>query len=115
MPELTADVVLRKIKAFSDDICKMGWLAVGGGGYHPVNVARLWTLFLSIMLDQKIPQELPNNFIQACASMGFDRCPEGMRDSAEIVQGYFPRAEIELDLERTIRRVKEMVFPYHGL
>lgn len=107
--------VLRRIKALSEDICKMGWLAVGGGGYHPANVARLWTLFLSIMLDERIPQRLPEGFIEACTNLGFDKRPEGIRDTEEVVQGYFPREEIELDLERTIRRVREMIFPYHGL
>lgn len=109
------EAVLKKLKKLSEDLCKIGWLAVGGGGYHPVNVARLWTLFLSIMLDERIPEKLPEDFVMTCENMGFDRCPEGFRDTAEVVQGYFPRDEIDLDLDRTIRRVKETVFPYHGL
>ncbi len=109
------ETVLTKLKNLSESICDIGWLAVGGGGYHPINVARLWTLFLSIMLNEKVPEKLPDEFIGICDTMGFDRCPEGIRDKDEVVQGYFPRDEIELDLDRTLRRVKEEVFPFHGL
>jgi len=47
--------------------------------------------------------------------MGFSRCPETIRDEEDVIQMYFSREEVTLDLERTIRRVKELVFPYHGL
>ncbi|MDF1539945.1 MAG: acetoin utilization protein AcuC [Candidatus Thorarchaeota archaeon] len=109
------EVMLKKLKKLSSKICKIGWLAVGGGGYHPVNVARLWTLFLAIMLDKKVPQELPEDFLELCRSMGYASFPEGMRDEADVVQQYFPREQVSSDLERVIRRVKELIFPYHGL
>jgi acetoin utilization protein AcuC len=109
------EVVLKKLRKMSSDICKMGWLAVGGGGYHPVNVARLWSLFLSIIIDEKVPQKFPEEFIQAAEEMGYTSFPEGMRDETEVVQQYFSREEVTLDLERTIRRVKETIFPYHGI
>jgi acetoin utilization protein AcuC len=106
---------LSDLRNLSNDICKIGWLAVGGGGYNPVTVARLWTLFLAIMLDEKIPQKIPEEFKVACESMGFTNVPETIRDKDDIVQMYFSREEVNLDLERTIRRVKELAFPYHGL
>ncbi len=109
------ETVVRKLRDLSSDICKIGWLAVGGGGYHPINVARLWTLFLAIMLDEKIPQEFPEEFKEECLSLGYSNFPEGIRDESEIVQQYLPRSVVKLDLERTIRRVKETLFPYHGL
>ncbi|MHA1907756.1 MAG: acetoin utilization protein AcuC [Candidatus Thorarchaeota archaeon] len=109
------EVVLKKFRKLASDICKMGWLAVGGGGYHPVNVARLWSLFLSIILDEKIPQKIPEEFIQVAEEMGYSSFPEGMRDETDVVQQYFSREEVSLDLERTIRRVKEAIFPYHGI
>ena len=109
------ETVLKGLKKLSDDICDVGWLAVGGGGYHVVNVARLWTLFLAIMLKVEVPDVLPQPFLELCAQHGYDRCPTTIRDPDEIVQMYFSREEVELDLERTLRRVKELVFPYHGL
>jgi hypothetical protein len=47
--------------------------------------------------------------------MGYANLPDGMRDETEVVQQYFSREEVTLDLERVIRRVKETIFPYHGL
>jgi len=39
------------------------WVALGGGGYHQVNVARAWTLAWSIMLDRELGQgRLPSPF-----------------------------------------------------
>ena len=109
------ETVLTSLRNLSSDICKVGWLSVGGGGYHPVTVARLWTLFLATMLDEKVPEKIPEEFKESCVSLGFPDCPEKMRDEEDIVQMYFSREEITLDLDRTIRRVKELVFPYHGL
>ncbi len=109
------ETVLKGMRDLSNDMCKIGWLALGGGGYHPINVARLWTLFLAIMLDEEIPQRFPDEFKEQCTELGFTDFPEGMRDKTEVVQLYNPRDEVKLDLDRVIRRVKEEVFPYHGL
>ncbi|MFO7836618.1 MAG: acetoin utilization protein AcuC [Candidatus Thorarchaeota archaeon] len=109
------EVVLNKLKELQEEYCNLGWLAVGGGGYNPINVARLWTLFLSIMLGQGITSDIPPRFKKECSNLGFDQFPTSMRDDEEVVQMYNSRDKIELDLERTLRRVREMVFPYHGL
>ena len=108
------ETVLRKLRDMSEG-CGVGWLAVGGGGYHPVNVARLWTLFLAVMLDEKVPKKVPERFREVCSNMGYKDIPDMMRDDEEVVQMYFSREEVSLDLDRAIRRVKELVFPYHGL
>ena len=109
------ETVLSSLRDLSSDVCDLGWLAVGGGGYNPVNVARLWTLFLSIILDEKIPDKIPDEFKKAAKDLGFPECPDKMRDEEDIVQMYFSPEEVSLDLDRTIRRVKELIFPYHGL
>ncbi|MHA1963410.1 MAG: acetoin utilization protein AcuC [Candidatus Thorarchaeota archaeon] len=109
------ETIIRKLRDMSSDICKLGWLAVGGGGYHPVNVARLWTLFLAVMLDESLPNKIPDEFKETCTQMGYHDIPELMRDEDEIVQLYFSREEVSLDLERAIRKVNELVFPYHAL
>ncbi len=109
------ETIIRKLRDMSSDICKLGWLGVGGGGYHPVNVARLWTLFLAVMLDEDVPHEIPTEFKEACIQLGYQDIPDLMRDEEEVVQMYVPSEEVALDLERTIRRVIELIFPYHGL
>jgi len=107
--------ILTKLRKMAEDICNIGWLAVGGGGYHPVNVARLWTLFLAIILDEKVPDKVPDDFVEICNQMGYHDVPAYMRDEEEVVQMYFPREHVSLDLDRALRRVEELIFPYHGL
>jgi acetoin utilization protein AcuC len=109
------EFALQKLRKLSDDICDIGWLAVGGGGYHPVNVARLWSLFLATILDKDVPKELPRPFLETCRNLGYANLPEGMRDEELVVQAYLPREQVALDLDRVLRRLKEMVFPYHGI
>ena len=109
------ETCLKRIKKLSEDICDVGWLAVGGGGYHPVNVARLWTLFLAIMLDEDVPRYLPDEFKQECTLMGYNEFPETMRDEQQVVQQYVPQEQVTLDLDRVTRRIAELVFPYHGI
>jgi acetoin utilization protein AcuC len=107
--------VLRKLKEMAEKTCDIGWLAVGGGGYHPVNVARLWTLFLSVMLDKKVPSDMPESFVQLCKERGYTKFPVSMRDKDEVVQLYLPIEEVRLNLDRVLRQVREKVFPWHGL
>jgi acetoin utilization protein AcuC len=109
------ETIIRKLRDMASDICKIGWLAVGGGGYHPVNVARLWTLFLAVMIDEDVPIKIPDEFKEACIQMGYQHIPELMRDDDEVVQMYSTREEVALDLERVVRKVIELIFPYHGL
>lgn len=109
------EAIIQELRDMSSQICDVGWLAVGGGGYHPVNVARLWSSFLAVMLDEKVPNKMPNRFLEICSHMGYEGGPEVMQDEDEIVQLYFSREEITLELDRAIRSVQELIFPYHGL
>ena len=109
------EAVLRKLRDMSSKMCDIGWLAVGGGGYHPVNVARLWSLFLAVMVDEKVPKKLPNQFQDICSELGYEDRPEMMRDEEEIVQMYISREEVALELDRVIRKAEELIFPYQGL
>nr|CAD7406824.1 unnamed protein product [Timema cristinae] len=53
-------------KGLGECICKvLAWklplLFLGGGGYNLANTARYWTYLTSILLDQKIPSEIPEH------------------------------------------------------
>ena len=69
------------------------------------------------MLDEKVPENIPEEFKKICIERGYKNFPEGMRDetASEIVQQYYSKEDVRMDLERVIRRLKEMVFLYHGL
>ncbi|MHA2142667.1 MAG: acetoin utilization protein AcuC [Candidatus Thorarchaeota archaeon] len=109
------EYVLSKLNELAEKKCKIGWLAVGGGGYHPVNVARLWSLFLSSMLNKQVPTRMPDSFIEICNKKGYSNFPQTIRDEGEVIQRYIPIEQVRLDLDRVIRQVKEKVFPWHGI
>lgn len=58
--------VLRKLKAL-----RIPWVAVGGGGYDNLNVARAWTIAWSIMNDKVLPHRLPDSFVSLIDSLGY--------------------------------------------
>jgi acetoin utilization protein AcuC len=58
--------ILRKIKAL-----RIPWVAVGGGGYDMVNVARAWTIALSVMCDVELAPKLPRSFVERIAAQGY--------------------------------------------
>ena len=84
------------------------WLALGGGGYDLMAVARAWTLAYGVMLGVEWPDTLPRGF---ALEHGIGR----LRDSGapEIP------ANLRLDIRRhageTVAAVKERIFPIHGL
>jgi acetoin utilization protein AcuC len=46
------------------------WLALGGGGYNPANVARAWTLAWAIMNGVELPEEIPPEMLVAMTEGG---------------------------------------------
>ncbi|MDY6852782.1 MAG: acetoin utilization protein AcuC, partial [Thermodesulfobacteriota bacterium] len=54
------------------------WVALGGGGYNVVNVARAWTLTWAIMNDIEPPDELPESFTKLIRGQGYRE--ERLRD-----------------------------------
>ncbi len=58
--------ILKKLKAL-----KIPWVAVGGGGYESLNVARAWTLAWAIMNEVELPARLPGSFLKLIKELGF--------------------------------------------
>ena len=50
--------VLEEIKSWN-----LGWVALGGGGYDVMNVARAWTRAWAIMKGIELPDNLPEEFV----------------------------------------------------
>jgi hypothetical protein len=67
------------------------------------------------MLDEDVPRYLPDEFKHECTLRGYNEFPGTMRDEQQVVQQYFSQEQITLDLDRVIRKIEELVFPYHGI
>ncbi len=87
---------------------ELPWLALGGGGYDLMAVARAWTLAYGVMLGVEWPDTLPRTF-------ALEHGIGHLRDSGtpEIP------ANLRLDIRRhageTVAALREQVFPVHGL
>jgi acetoin utilization protein AcuC len=47
-------------------------LVVGGGGYHPLALARCWAGLWGVMTGRRLPQKLPDAAVQVLRSVGWD-------------------------------------------
>ena len=82
------------------------WLALGGGGYDVGNVVRAWTLAWSVMLDEKLPDEIPSLFLTQAAAHGVTASQ--LRGPREVP----PTSDRVLEaLAETIGKVREATFP----
>jgi acetoin utilization protein AcuC len=95
--------VVRKMKELSPR-----WIALGGGGYEIMNVARAWTLAWAIMNNVDLPDELPEAFLEQYPLEGFGS--RKLRDEEYREKG--ARKETMRDeVGRIVARIKEKVFP----
>jgi acetoin utilization protein AcuC len=104
---LTSRGFTRAVRFFKE--LKIPWVALGGGGYHLVNVARAWTLAWSIMLDRELGQEkLPAPFQETINRLDFKE--QWLRDE-DFQEEPAKKERAFLEARRTVRTLKETVFP----
>jgi acetoin utilization protein AcuC len=58
--------ILRKLRAL-----EIPWVAVGGGGYDMMNVARAWTIAWGVMNDRDLSPRLPAPFVRLIRELGY--------------------------------------------
>ncbi len=88
------------------------WVALGGGGYHMVNVARCWTLALAEMLGVELENELPARFLLRLRDLEPERTR--LRNEERRTSGT-ARLKAEDAARRVVRYIRENVFPIHGI
>ena len=104
--QLTTEGFVEVVREFA--ALGLPWLALGGGGYDLMAVARAWTLAYGVMLGVDWPDTLPRSFT---LEHGIGR----LRDetSPEIPANL--RLEVRRHAGETTAALKERVFPVHGL
>ena len=87
------------------------WVALGGGGYNPSNVARAWTLAWAIMNGVDLPDDLPESMVKPLSARGLrgqklrdpehqspwqEKCRHHMQECLEYLQTkVFPKIKEE--------------------
>ncbi len=85
------------------------WLATGGGGYQWARVVpRAWTIYFAEMAEAKIPDEIPEPWIEMAEREAGYEVPTTL---LEPPTGPGNRSAVE----RVIDRVKARIFPLQGL
>ncbi len=88
------------------------WVALGGGGYQMVNVARCWTLALAEMLGVELENDLPAKFLLRLKNLEPERTR--LRNEERSVSGT-ARLRAEDAARQAVRYIRENVFPIHGI
>ena len=95
--------ILRKLRAL-----QIPWVAVGGGGYDMMNVARAWTIAWGIMNDRELSPRLPAPFARLIAQLGY---PHRMLLDAMHWAEADDRNRALDAVEKSIAYVREHIFP----
>ena len=105
------------IKKYVQKYAKGRWVAVGGGGYLMTAVPRSWTLALSVMLNEKLPNTIPSEWIEFCDEKSLDEpTPYELRDNnyraeEQILKNPMYSVRIEERLDAIEKYVDEEVLP----
>ncbi|MBI5746826.1 MAG: acetoin utilization protein AcuC [Nitrospirae bacterium] len=107
--DLTTNGFTRMIELMK--VWSIPWVALGGGGYDIVNVARCWSLAFAIMAGVDLPDRLPDEFIASIGKLGLSA--KALRDPVRSV-----RKEMDARhafAEEGVKYIKEHIFPIHGI
>lgn len=96
------------IHDLAHEICDGKWVGVGGGGYDPAVVPRVWTVIFSKMAGIELPDEVPDSWKSLCKKLAGEIPSDKLHDELE-------ETEVARDIQIVVEDVKKSVFPYHGL
>ncbi len=85
------------------------WVALGGGGYNPANVARAWTLAWAIMNEVDLPDAIPEHMAEALSEADFRG--QNLRDPEHKSQW---REQCRQHMDECVDYLEEHVFPKIG-
>jgi acetoin utilization protein AcuC len=95
--------VIRRIKEIAHR-----WVALGGGGYEVLNVARAWTLAWAIMNGIELSDGLPETYIKKTAKLGYHA--KELRGDLKSYP-HSQRKDVRMEAERVVSYLKKTVLP----
>jgi len=98
--------IVREIKSWG-----LKWIALGGGGYNVMNVARAWTKAWAIMKGVEIPDTLPQDFINKHRTKLGQNLT--LSDLPYKINGAIAESARQM-ASSVVTKIKETVFPLLG-
>jgi acetoin utilization protein AcuC len=90
------------------------WVATGGGGYQWARVVpRAWTIYFAEMAAADLPDELPEQWIEAAEREAGSSLPDTLSEPS--LPSGIPGSSVRETVAGTIEEVRRTIFPYHGL
>jgi acetoin utilization protein AcuC len=108
----------QRLHALAHELCDGRWLAVGGGGYEPVQVVpRAWTHLLATATGDPVDGATPNEWRETARAKGGEHAPTSLTDGREMAFVPWEGGTGDPDdrVDATIVRTRESVFAHHGL
>jgi len=105
-----------RIVDLADELCGGRLAALGGGGYHIVEVVPLaWTWVMARLLDIELPDEVPRPWRDHVCEVVGSGAPRSM-GATDTFDGPPERAAIVLEQTRlVVEQVRAVVYPLNGL
>jgi acetoin utilization protein AcuC len=88
------------------------WVALGGGGYNVMNVARAWTQAWAVMKGIQLPDNLPESFVQQHQAE-LEQNPtlsDPTQKTHPVIAG-----RVQALAKSVVERIKETIFPIIGV
>jgi len=107
-----------RLHALAHELCDGRWIAVGGGGYEPVQVVpRAWTHLLATATGDPVDGATPNHWRELARSRSGELAPTSTTDGRDPAfvpwEGGPGGADDALDV--AVVATREAVFPHWGL
>ena len=110
-------VAAKALHALAHELCGGRWVALGGGGYEPVQVVpRAWTHLLAEVAGTRVDGATPNDWRALAAELGHEAGPTSLTDgvSAEWTPWEGGPGD-DTVLDRAVLATRQEVFPHLGL
>jgi acetoin utilization protein AcuC len=117
-------VAYAALHALAHEVCGGRWVALGGGGYEPVQVVpRAWTHLLAEAAGTTVDGATPNAWRAEAQDRGREYAPTSLTDGTQpLWTPWEPvdplgdeRGRLERAVDEALLATREAVFPAHGL
>ena len=102
----------RRLHALAHELCDGRWVALGGGGYEPVQVVpRAWTHLLAEATGTTAEGATPQDWQEQARERGGERAPTDLLDG----EGPAEDPRVAALVQDAVRSTQQAVFPHLGL
>lgn len=104
--------IFQKILGYADSYSKGRAMFTLGGGYSITATPRIWTILYLLLLNQEIPEKIPESWKQKWGKIINSELPEFLHDQLPAYELIPRKKQIEKNNKELVRRIKDSVVQY---